>query len=269
MKNFGLKLGASNVTDYKWGTLSKSIVNPSGNWEQYLPSYEPQVLPDGRDPQSCWIWGSLNKLETYLKLLYPNDTWNLSERFVYNGLEASPNGGDPFECGEFVRRNGDVDEEVLPIGNTYDEFATPRPLTEELKNKAKALLSLVTIKQEYVWNDFDHAITLLEKQRRITEALKLDCVGVSLYAWEMDSNGLYYRPNNAPDTHWCFIFKESDEAYFVFDTYDHAIKKVRKDMDFSICIRYLVTKNIGVDKNSLLKQSLWCRIIAWLKKFYE
>lgn len=263
MRNYGIKLGASKEGDYKWGILPKTIVNPSGDWTPYLPVYEPQVLPDGKDPQSCWIWGSCNMLEIYLKCLYPQDEWNFSERFVYNGLNADPYGGDPFTVGEFLRKNGDVDESVLPVGLTYEEFITPRPLTEELKLKAKALLSMVTIKQEYVWNDYDSPIPIAEKARRITDALKLSPLGVSVYAWTTDEKGLYYRPAGQPDTHWCVLYKETDREYYIFDTYDHSTKKVRKDMNFAICIRY------AVYKGGLPKQSLWSKIFSWFRKLYE
>lgn len=265
-KNYGIKLGASQPTDYRWGTLPKIVVNPSGDWTPYLPVYEPQILPDGKDPQACWIWGSCNILEIFLKLIYPNDEWNLSERFVYNGLNADPYGGDPFQAGEFLRRNGNVDEAVLPVGQTYEEFVTPRPLTEELKVKAQALLSMVTIKQEYVWNDYDALIPLAEKTRRITDALKLSPLGVSVYAWAQDTNGLYYRPAGEPDIHWCVLFKETDREYYIFDTYDHSVKKVRKDMNFAICIRYFI------HKDKLPKQSFWNiikhMIIKWFSKEY-
>lgn len=261
--NYGIKLGASQPADYKWGTLPKIVVNPSGDWTPYLPEYEPQVLPDGKDPNDCWLAGSLNKLEIQLKRLFPDQKWNLSERFPYNGLNSQPYGDDPFKAGEFLRKFGDVDEDVLPTGKTYEEFITPRPLTEELLNKAKALTSLVTIKQEYVWNDFDSPIPLAEKQRRITQCLPLDPPGVSLYAWKQDANGLYYRPAGAPDVHWCVLFKETDREYYIFDTYDHSIKKVRKDMNFAMCIRYFV------HKGELPKPNLWSRIIAWFRKLYE
>lgn len=269
MKNYGLKLGAIKETDYQWGTLPKVIINPSGDYTNSLPVYEPQVLKDGRDPQGCWIWGSLNLLEIILKNISSED-WNFSERFVFNGLEANPDGGDPFETGEFLRKKGCISEAELPIPNTYQEFITPRPLTVDLYNKAGKLLKRFRIRQEYVWNDYLNQITVEEKNRRIKEALPLGPIGVSLYAWIMDENGLYYRPQHAPDTHWCVLYKTTDKCDYVFDSYDHEIKHVRHDMNYAIAIRYFVEEIQATEViNSLPKQSLWSKIVSWFLKLYN
>ena len=94
------------------------------------------------------------------------------------------------------------------------------------------------------------------KQKLITDALQYSPLGISLFAWVKDENGLYYRPTGAPDCHWCVLFGETDSYYMVFDSYEQSIKNVRKDMDFGTCIRYYVKKKT--------KLSLWQRFINWL-----
>lgn len=266
MKTYGLKLGKISPTDYQWGKLPKKVINYIGDYTDYLPIYEPQTLKDGKDVQGCYIWGTENAIEIYLRVLTGNE-WNLSERFVFNGLEAEPDGGDPFQAGEFIRKKGCCNESDLPIPDTYQEFITPRPLTVDLINKAGTLIKRFRIRQEYVWNDYVDQITVEEKRKRIKEALPLSPLGVSVYAWATDENGLYYRPQHAPDTHWCVLYKSDDKCDYIFDSYDHSTKNVRHDMNYAICIRYLIEEIkevIHIEKNSF-----WSKILAWLKKVYE
>lgn len=168
--------------------------------------------------------------------------WNLSERFIYNGMNCEPDGGDPFQVGLFIKKNGIVDNNTLPTTRTYEGFIIPRPLTKYLLERAKLFLCKYEVKQEYVWNDFDRVTSLEEKKKRIKECLPLGPLGISVFAWVKDENGLYYRPAGAPDTHWCVLFKENVDSYSIFDSYDQSIKKVRKDMDSQVCIRYVITE---------------------------
>jgi len=262
MKNYGLKLGKATEADYRWGTLPKTIINPSGDWSEYLPVYEPQVLPSGEDEYGCHIWGTENAIETLLKYI-TGISYNFSERFPYIGTNSDQSGGDPFQSCEWMRKNGFVDENVLPMTQTLAEFVQPKPLPQYLLDRGKLFFMQYSLYQEYVWNDYNSPITIGEKGRRITEALKLSPLGVSVPAWALDSNGFYYRPNGMQDNHWCVLFKETDKGYMIFDSYDQSMKLVRKDINFSIAVRYLITKG------GLPKHSLWSRIIAWLKKLYE
>lgn len=71
IKNYGLKLRGSNISDYQWGKLPKIVINPSGDWTLSLPLYEPQILENGKDPQACFIWGTLNCIEIILNFIDP------------------------------------------------------------------------------------------------------------------------------------------------------------------------------------------------------
>lgn len=260
--NFGLKLGASKPTDYQWGKLPKKVLNPTGDWSEYLPIYEPQTLPSGEDEHGCHIWGTENAIETLLKFM-ESKNFNFSERLPYIGTNSTQEGGDPFQSCEWMRKNGFVDEEVLPMTQTLAEYVQPNPLPQYLLDRAKLFFTKYSLFQEYVWNDYDYPITIGEKARRITDALKLSPLGISVPAWVSDQNGFYYRPAGMGDNHWCVLFKETDKGYMIFDSYDQSIKQVRKDINFSIAIRYMITKG------GLPKQSLWSRIIAWFLRKYE
>lgn len=261
MKNYGLKLGRGSEKDYYLGTLPRTVINPLRDWTDYLPTYEPQILPSGEDLSGCFIYGTLNALETLMNKVYPKieDEWNFSERYPYNGMNANMSGGDPFEACEWIRKNGLINEPDMPVVSPYSAYCAPRPLPKELLDKGKTFLTKYNIRQEYLWNDFRDYCPV--KDKIITECLQYGPIGVSLFAWAKDENGLYYRPFGQPDTHWCILYKETDTHYCVFDTYDQSHKKVRKDMNFAIAIRY--------DIHTLSKPSLWDKIIAWIRNLYK
>jgi hypothetical protein len=263
MKNYGLKLGAVSPTDYFVGKLPEVIIQPNGDYLDHLPLYEPQMLEDGTDENGCHIWGLLNALEIYMQTAFSGDQ-NFSERFVYNGMNYEPTGGDPFQDGLWVNNNGIVDESVLPMTKTYPEFIVPRPLTDELKQKGKEFLEKYTVKQEYLWNDLREDTDPEYKRKRITKYLPMSPLGISLYAWVRDENGNYYRPQNAYDTHYCVFIKEKEDSYDVFDSYDQSVKKVRKDMidNSSICIRYYVEKKTQIVPP--ISKTWWQKVIEWL-----
>ena len=254
MKNYGLKLGGiKSILG-----IPKIVIDESGNWEKYLPIYEPQLLNDGTDEQGCFIWGTENILETILKSTTGID-YNFSERFVYNGMESDGTGGDPYDAGDWICNNGLIEETLLPTPSTYDEFVQPRPLSEKLRQRGRSFLDRYDIQQDYVWNG--NGISIKRKQELVTEHLRYSPLGVSVYAWTKDENGLYYRPVGYPDVHYCVLFKEDDTAYYLFDSYDQHIKKCRKDMDFGICIRYYVKQKIAVQPSVL--SELINFILSW------
>ena len=261
-ENYGLKLGGISPLDYKWGTLSGATINQNGDWTDYLPIYEPQMFSSGEDPDGCHIWGTQNCLETYLKLL-TNKNYNFSERVVYIGTNSTKGGGDPFQSGEWMRKNGVVDEEVLPMTTNYADYIVPNPLPQYILDRCRLFIDEFEIKQEYVWNDLYYPLTLIEKQSRVTEALKLSPLGVSVPAWVMDSDGNYFRPAGMQDNHWCMLFKETESVYYIFDSYDQSIKTVRKDINPMVCIRYQLSYK------QLQKKTWWSKLIAWIKHIYE
>ena len=201
-------------------------LNKYGNWEKFLPTYEPQILKDGTDENGCWIWGTLNLLEIVLKIKDGKD-YNLSERFLYNGLLSDGTGGNPINACEFIHKNGIIDNELLPTPDTLAELKIPRPLTNKLLCEAKQFPYKIYYSKWYT----------LGIANKISEFLEKYPIGVTLYAWTQDEKGLYYRPDQSiKDNHFCVLFKETDDFYCVFDTYDHSIKNVRKDMGFGMFI---------------------------------
>lgn len=256
MKNYGLKLGSSSATDYQWGKLPKKVINPSGDNIPFLPLYEPQILPSGEDEHGCHIWGTLNAIEGNLKII-DGKSYNFAERPVYIGTNSTQEGGDPFQTGEWIRKNGLVDESVMPMTQTLAEYVQPKPLPQYVIDRMKLFLDKYYIYQEYVWNDFDKPISLEEKIIRLKQNMPLGAVGLSVPAWRQNSDGIYYRPQGMQDNHWCVCAKVSDNYLTIFDSYDQSIKKVDININSAICIRYVITTS------PLQTKSLWDRIVAW------
>jgi hypothetical protein len=132
--------------------------------------------------------------------------------------------------------------------DTYEEFIKPNPIPQYILDQAYNF----NIKWEYVFND----MPLEDKQKRITECLKYSPLGVSVPAWFMGIDDLYYRPQGQQDNHWCVLVKENEDSYEIFDSYDQNLKKVRKDIDFGTCIRYYIED----------KPSLWQKILEIFKR---
>lgn len=260
--NYGYIPPVPKDEDYVFGAsrLPTIPVLPDGNWWPFIPLYEPQTLESGEDTHGCTVWGTENGLETYLKHLTGKE-WNFSERFLYILMHLRPPGGDPFKVGEAIRNNGVPNHEDLPFTKTFDEFIQPDPLPETLIQKAKLFTDKYDFKHEYVFHG--PFINPEEKRRRITAALKCSPLGVSLFAWEIDENGLYYRPEGEPDTHWCLLIKEEADCDIILDSYDHSIKKVRKDMNYGVCIRYYVKEKFATPIST--STSFFTRLLTFLK----
>lgn len=239
---FGLNLQCSNSSDFHFGRLENSIVNWSGDWTNSLPQYEPQKLPSGEDEHGCHIWGTQNAIEILLKHMLGRD-YNFSERYAYIGTNSDKSGGDPFTSGQWMRKNGFIDEYILPMTQSYSEYIHPNPLPKELLELGKSSKETFSFYQEYLWNDLDCKTDLELKKELITKALKLSPIGVSVPAWFLGPDGLYQRPTFMTDNHWCVLFKETEKSYFIFDSYEQDIKEVSKDIDFSLAIRYYIVIN--------------------------
>jgi hypothetical protein len=128
--NYGYIEPVKADEDFVFGAsrLPTEPILPSADWRPSVPTYEPQTLPDGEETDGCAIWGTENGIEIYLKFLVGGE-WNFSERFLYNLLRVRPPGTDPFKVGEAIRSKGLVNNDVLPITETFDEFIKPDPDT--------------------------------------------------------------------------------------------------------------------------------------------
>ncbi len=253
--NYGLIIEPTEIDHYVFGgsSISQDILQADGQWDAFLPVYEPQ-FGDGWDTDGCTVWGTLNALEIISKKIYGTDT-DYSERFTYNMVPVRPPGSDPHKVAECIRKNGVVDNALLPMTTTYEDFI--RPVSSNLIEQAKRWLKEYEICHEWL---FSLDIKVTDTKKTMMEALRLSPLGVSVTAWK-EVNGLYVddgRPNN----HWCVCFGYVENEYWkIFDSYDQTIKKLAWDFNFQCSKRYRVVKRP-------VTTNLWNVIINFISKLW-
>lgn len=231
----GLILEPILPEDYQFGgetKLSGAIIEPSADWTPYLPTKEKQHNTPF-DTQSCTSFATTSAIETLHKKLFGIEP-NYSDRFLSKIAETTPQGNTPKKVAEAWRKNGIVPESEWPFSEAIKSFADYfADIPARLFQMANIWLTQYTLGYEYV----------NASPANIKEALKRGTVCASFYAWVKDDNGVYYKPQNAVDTHWAQIAGFYPNGnYKVYDSYEPFIKEVRKDTYPAIAIRYSLTK---------------------------
>ena len=220
--NYGLLETLQGLEDYVLGANQVPFITfqPDGDWSEYLPQYEAQA--DRFETNGCAVWGTENQIEILTKRVY-NVPANYSERFTYLMAGVDPATGiDPQAVYESIRRDGMVDQEVLPMTNTLSEFTDRTVLTGSLLAKGQNWLLKNDFKHEWLWSSRPtNALEIMKK------ALQTSPLGVTVTAWYLE-NGVYID-REMKNNHWCVCYKIDDEGIHVFDSYDHSKKILALD----------------------------------------
>jgi len=240
MKNYGLNIKDIEIKpeDYLLGSsLPLDVVNEDADWEAYLPQYELQA--ENFETFGCTVWGTLNQTETYHKAVFGTEP-NYSERYIYNIVGINPPGSNPSFIYDAIRANGLVDQNVLPMTETLEEFYKPRPMEDKYLEEGRKWLDLYTIQHEWVRPSDPSKMKEL-----IAETLHYSPVALSVTAWTADEAG-YYVDNGQPNNHWCMCYgaiKQPNGIYLkIFDSYDHTKKVLHPSHNVSFAKRILLTK---------------------------
>lgn len=237
--NWGLKLDIfRDPRDYIFGASSVPRIpyRPDGNWEDYLPKYEPQA--ENYETSGCTVWGALNQLEILHKYLYGTEP-NYSERFTYILAGVNPSyGGDPNRAYESIRKDGVIDQEYLPVPATLAEFLTPKPMDKGNEVRGQRWLNMYEYKHEWVW--YTPSASPEDRITRLKEALQYSPLGVSVSAWYLKDGK--YVDNNRQNNHWCVLYKIDDQGMWVFDSYDHSKKCLALDHKITRVKRIYINK---------------------------
>lgn len=234
-KDYGFIRSKVDETHYVLGgfsSLPKVVLQPDGKWSQYFPKYEPQ-FNKYFDAYGCTVWGTENVIETILKRI-TNIERNFSERFIYILAGIRPPGTDPHTVAECIRKNKLIDDVLLPMTDSFEEFIKPDPMTEALLKKGRELP--YEIGHEWVWSK---PISKEERIEKIREALKYSPLGVSVTAW-YEENGVYVDKGK-PNCHWCVLGEETDKGWMIFDSYDQSTKILSFDHNIECAKRYHLT----------------------------
>lgn len=266
IKDYGYRTARLDTSNYFSGTLPKTVVNETGDWRNFTPQYEPQFGDGGFETNDCTIFGMENQIQIYLKKVFNVDV-NFSERFVSNALNRDNSvGQDPQIPLEFVRRNGILKQESLPMVFNLKEYQTPRPIPQHLLDEAKKWG--FDLKHEYV---FANNPSKQLRQIFLREYLKYSPLGVSVTAWAQDEKGLFID-NGLPNTHWAVLVHIDDEGcMYVYDSYDlimngvstALIKKLHPDHHIEVAKRIQIIRADGITEEQRLG------FLAQLQKMLE
>ena len=198
----------------------------TGSWEEFLPELEKQRTKDFTETSACTAFASLNQAETFIRGVYGYEA-NYSERFTYLLAGITPQKGvDPQVTHEVVRKNGLIDERLLPMTRTIAEYIDRSVLTGSLLAKGLYWLQEHDYQHEWVWTTGNRPTNYIEILR---EALKTSPIAVSVSAWNK-VDGVYVSDQGSVNNHYCLLYKIDDEGYpWIFDSYDNSKKKLAKD----------------------------------------
>lgn len=235
--NYGFITPVITEDNYLLGGLSKlpiTILQESGQWDFFLPEYEPQA--ERFETSGCVVWGSENCVEILHKKLYGTEP-NYSERFIYILAGVTLEGSDPHIVNEVIRKVGLIDHKFLPVPEAYKEFIQPNPMTEKLLKEGEKWLEKYDFMHEWV---FKGNIRQEEKISRMKYALQRSPLGVSVSAWHRD--GEIYTDQGFPNNHWCVCFGWNELGWKIFDSYDHSVKIYSFDSEIGYCKRFHLEK---------------------------
>lgn len=257
LKNYGFneKDVVIEEEDYVLGSLSQEVINPSGDWQKWLPIYEPQASK--YETFGCTAWGTLNQIETYMKKEFGFEP-NYSDRFIYILANISPPGAPPTKAYEAIRKKGVIDDALLPYADTYEEFLQPNPMLSGY------------IKNALEWHSkykFNHEWIKDPNPDKIKEALKFSPVAVSVTAW-IQENGLYVDKGQR-NTHWCDCFVVDGSKPVIQDSYDQEIKVLHPDHHTKFAKRIRIVKR---EKPLVAEPMTWLEVLrSWydLKRIWR
>lgn len=240
---YGLFFAPREVSEYVLGSNKIPLVpyQEDGNWEPFLPRYENQTTLLGHETNGCTVWGTQNCLETLMNRIYGFQP-NFSERFTYLNVPVDhTQGADPHQTCESIRRFGLIDEAKMPMTDTIDAYLDTSDLTEEMFALGEQWLSQHDFKHEWVWDrrptDYIGALR---------KALQTSPIGISVDAWHQE--GDVYVSTGTTNNHWCMLFNIDEEGHpWVFDSYDHSIKKLSKDHNIRRAKRFWVNRKVHRD----------------------
>lgn len=253
--NFGFVKTIIDSTQWVLGSIPKIILRSDGQWDSFLPTYEPQYLKDSEETDGCTVWGTLNCVETIMRHNF-DDAANYSERFPYILAKVRPPGSDPHTVAETCRTYGFIDDQILPVTDTYTEFIQPDPMSRVFILLGEQWKSRYTFNHEWVFSG------QMNKSARVAlmkEALMYSPLGISVSAW-WERDGLYID-NGQPNNHWCMCFGWNDQGWKVFDSYEQVVKIVSFDHNITMCKRYSV---IEVKSGS----SIIAKLLTWIDSIF-
>lgn len=241
-----------HIHDGNIGAVKKIIFPDSHGWLDEMPELE--VQNEFCESMDCFSWNQIRPIQAIQKKLY-NFIKKYSFRFSNVMANGTPNGGSPSVAVNSIRVDGLLPQEDLPwtsVQNTWWKFSSPRPMLQNLKDKAKQWG--FTVNYDLPVYPQSPLAKLKNKLKGISQAdanceamvhaLQSSPLAVTLYAYAIDSNGFVYRPKGYVDNHLTVVADFVYGKYWIVpDSYPGEYKKVPWYYDFTWVYRYNVDKN--------------------------
>ncbi len=251
-KNYGFKPSEFEANQYVHGDgrLGAGPLVPDGQWGAYLPIIENQKK--GVEPAACVTFAILNCVEILIRQELGVER-NFSDRFLAYASGTMPDGNDPHTVAETLRTKGDVNEEEWPYSpdiKTWAEFYQIPPQSLYLAAKL--------FNTEF---NYGHSWVFDLSQEGLMKALTYSPLSASVDAWQKDSDDLYYRVD--PTSNHCIVIYgyERNHCWYVFDTYENNLKKLRWDYKFQFVKRHTTHRQV-VDEVS------WAEFLVIIKRIF-
>lgn len=252
IKNHGFIEDEITPDQYVLGGYTKIVgvkQMPGGHgWGKYLPLDEMQKK-NGVETMNCSNYGTYNALEILMFKTF-GVRFDFSERYSGVLTGTTSTGNSPHKVIELIRNDiGAIDEVLLPFGpdiDTWEKYYSPNPMDPAFLKKGVEFLKKYKIKHDWVFIGG----SIKQKQEAIKDGLEYSPLGISVVAWKMRENGLYFKDEGESDNHWCVLYDFLEGEYWmILDTYDNTLKKLEWDYDFRFGKRYHVESNMVVKKN--------------------
>ena len=253
-KGHGFIADIQKPEDYQFGGITKlsgEILQPTGQWGEFLPQVELQVR-NGLETMNCTVYGTLNCIEALLDLQYGIKA-NKSERYIGILAETSRYGNSPQKVIETIRKKaGLIDEVLLPFNDlidSWEKYYSPKPMVRSFIQEGEKWLGKYKVGHEWVRGG----------KEALKESLKRSPLGVSVNLQRCNAHGIYEK--RGPDNHWVMLYGYKEGEYWkIFDHYDDVFKKMAWDYGFEFVKRYSIEK--------AEKQCLCQKVIRAIKNYF-
>lgn len=204
-------------------SIGGAVLNPSRDWTKWLPIKPEYQNLNNIEPFACTNFGTLNCVEILINKLIAEQR-DYSDRYFAktSGTDPALGGNSPHMAAEYLRKNGVVLQSKWTNDvKTLDDFYAAVP--------GDLYLSARDFNIEF---EFGHE-WIIPDAKTIYDGLQFSPIGFSVFAWEKDPNGIYYKPVGQSDTHWCsLVGAEWGKYWLILDSYadeNQPLKKVRWD----------------------------------------
>ncbi len=256
--------GVTTPDNYIFGSgqLTGYMLRPSGQWP--IPN-DDEIQARRFETNACTSFGTIHAVVSIFKELFKSDV-NYSERFlaVGSGTDPAKGGNDPHKVAEWARKNGFVDETVLPFDSTLNNLTEYyAPLTGGTLQKGREWLNKWTFKHDWLSDG-----SLIDKET-LKKALRYSPIGCACFAWCYDDEkDLYIRHEGKKDIHWIEIcgFKEN-EYWICVDSYPPFVKHLDWNYPLYFAKRYFI--DIAPEKKTTFLKSVLDFIIKGWKEIWK